>query len=62
MQSFAPMPKMNFPDMNQNNLLNNKTLSINDFTIIEQLGKGAHGAVYKVKYKLTGKIFALKFG
>ena len=60
MQSFAPMPKMNFPDMNQNNLLNNKTLSINDFTIIEQLGKGAHGAVYKVKYKLTGKIFALK--
>ena len=60
MQSFAHMPKMNFPDMNQNNLLNNKTLSINDFTIIEQLGKGAHGAVYKVKYKLTGKIFALK--
>lgn len=31
-----------------------------DFIIIDEIGKGAFGRVYKVKKKDSGKIYALK--
>jgi len=61
---------MNFNNMNTNfnniNLINMNNhyfktpLSFNDFEVIAQLGKGFFGSVYKVKYKLTGQIYAIK--
>ncbi|KAI5058768.1 hypothetical protein GOP47_0026938 [Adiantum capillus-veneris] len=34
--------------------------SINDFTILRQVGEGGFGKVYQVQHKLTHRIFALK--
>ena len=38
----------------------NQPIKIGDFKILEQLGKGAHCPVYKVIYKPSGKIYAIK--
>ena len=35
-------------------------ITIDDFLILTTLGQGHHGRVLKVKYKITGKIYALK--
>ena len=35
-------------------------INIDDFLVLATLGKGKFGQVFKVKYKLTGKIYALK--
>ena len=49
----------------QNSIMNNHNfknpISINDFEIIIQLGKGNFAPVYKSKYKYTGNIYAVKF-
>ena len=49
----------------QNSIMNNHNfknpISINDFEIITQLGKGNFATVYKSKYKYTGNIYAVKF-
>ena len=34
--------------------------SLGDFILISELGRGAHGVVYKVKSNINGKIYALK--
>ena len=34
--------------------------NISEFSIMEQLGKGAHGSVHRVQHKKNGKIYALK--
>ena len=38
----------------------NRPIKIGDFDILQQLGKGAHCPVYKVRYKFTNKIYAIK--
>ena len=35
-------------------------MSISNFEIISQLGKGSFGAVYKVRRKVDNKIYAMK--
>ena len=35
-------------------------ISMSDFEIIQNLGKGQHGCVRKAMYKKTGKIYAIK--
>ncbi|CAD8114639.1 unnamed protein product [Paramecium sonneborni] len=49
-------------NQNSQNLLEatQKKLSIDDFLMLNQLGKGAFGKVFKVKKKDNGKIYALK--
>jgi serum/glucocorticoid-regulated kinase 2 len=37
-----------------------KTLGLEDFIMLNIIGKGAFGKVYRVKKKDTGKIFAMK--
>ena len=50
--------------ISQQNSINNHTfkypLSINDFEILQKLGEGNFGYVYKSKYKNTGIIYAVK--
>ena len=48
-----------FPNYAQNNYFQTQ-ISLNDFEIIKELGRGQHGSVYKVKYIKTGMLFALK--
>ena len=36
-------------------------ISINDFEVIQELGHGAFGYVFKSKYKYTGMIYAVKY-
>ena len=55
----------NFMNMNSNVINMNahffrKPISMNDFQILCQIGKGYFGAVYKVKYNINGQIYALK--
>jgi len=35
-------------------------MSLNDFQILEKLGKGAYSSVYKVKRRIDNEIYALK--
>ena len=44
-----------------NNYNFNHPISINNFEIIKELGKGAFWYVYKSKYKYTGMIYAVKY-
>ena len=58
---FPPNMNMpNFTNINPQQHIFNKPLSINDFDILHNNGKGAHGSVFKAKYKITGQIYALK--
>ena len=47
------------PNNSQNNYFQTP-ISLNDFQTLLVLSQGKYGSVYKVKYKKTGKIFALK--
>ena len=49
-------------NFHQNQANNNfqMPISVNDFDILETLGKGAHSVVSKVRYKKTGNIYAIK--
>ena len=44
----------------ENNLLNNSSVNINSFEILDLLCVGNFGKVYKVKFKLNGEIFSMK--
>ena len=44
----------------ENSLLNNSSVDINSFDILETIFKGNFGIIYKVKFKLTGEIFSMK--
>ena len=33
---------------------------MNDFMMIDEIGRGAHGVVFKVRSKINGEIYALK--
>ena len=35
-------------------------MSLNDFEILNKLGSGSFGVVYKIRYKENGKIYVLK--
>jgi serine/threonine protein kinase len=61
MISFIPNTNMmNFTNINQNQNEFSAPLSTNDFIIEKELGHGAFGYVYKVKFKRNGKYYALK--
>jgi len=34
--------------------------TLGDFSLISEIGRGAHGVVYKVRSNINGKIYALK--
>ena len=52
------MSASNPPQPNQNQF---KTpISIKDFDILGEFGRGAFGSIYKAKYKINGEIYAIK--
>ena len=60
--TFFP-PNMNMPNFTyiiQPQHIFNKPLSINDFEILNNNGKGAHGSVFRARYKINGQIYAIK--
>ena len=61
MNSMQPLINTNiaYSGINNGDVFN-QPIKIGDFDILEQLGKGNHCPVYKVKYKFTGKIYAIK--
>ena len=50
----------NFTNINQQQHIFKNPLSINDFEILNNNGKGAHGSVFRAKYLINGQIYALK--
>ena len=46
--------------LKQDNYINNSNNNLSDFEIISKIGNGGFGQVYKVKYKLNNKIYAMK--
>ena len=46
--------------MNRSNLLQNRNFKLSDFEILEELGKGSHGVVYKANHIETNKVVVLK--
>ena len=60
--TFFP-PNMNMPNFTyiiQPQHIFNKPLSIKDFEILNNNGKGAHGSVFRARYKINGQIYAIK--
>ena len=60
--TFFPL-NMNMPNFTyiiQPQHIFNKPLSINDFEILNNNGKGAHGSVFRARYKINGQIYAIK--
>ena len=51
---------MNTNFININNQFYNTPLSFNDFIILQKIGEGYFGSVYKVQYKKDMQIYAIK--
>ena len=52
--------KYNNNNINKNNILNNSYIGFKSFELLDSLGEGSFGKVFKVRMKSNGEIYAMK--